>query len=297
MIIDIHMHPYCKEATVLPTLQEGIRRMLGTSGQGNPMSDQVSEMMTYWFTKRSITDIINAMDDAGVDKACIVAMDMTTHYGVEVVTNEDTVKLASAHPDRFIPFASVDPTMGRAAVDKLRHAINNLGCKALKLVPPVQHFDFSDPKHNPLWEAALELDILIWTHCAHQMSKPDSDARLGHPMLIEPVARKYPRLKIVLGHVGVPWIWEAWSVVIRNPNVYLDISAYPDFYKHIPWEAYSRYGAEHKILFATDYPFTDIKETLVALDAVDISTEFKKKILSENAARLLNIDENILLSS
>jgi hypothetical protein len=121
------------------------------------------------------------------------------------------------------------------------------------------------------------------------MSRPDSDARLGHPMLIEPVARKYPKLKIALGHAGVPWIWEAWSVVIRNPNVYLDISAYPDFYNHIPWEAYSRYGAEHKILFATDYPFVDIKETLVALDAVDISTEFKKKILSENAARLLNI--------
>ena len=216
-------------------------------------------------------------------------MDLSTHYGVELVTNEDVAKMASAYPDRLISFASVDPSMGRLAVDRLVHAVEDLGCRGLKLVPPVQHFDFSDPKHNPLWEAALDLEVLVWTHTAHQKSHPDSDARLGHPMLVEPVTLRYPDLKIVLGHCGFPWAWEAWSLVVRRPNVYLDISAYTNLYNHLPWDAYSKFGVEHKVLFATDYPLFGFKETREALDRVDIAPGFRSKILGENAIPLLGV--------
>ena len=154
----------------------------------------------------------------------------------------------------------------------------------------MQHFDFSDPKHHPLWEMALELDIPVWTHTAHQQSHPDSDARLGHPMLVEPVALKYPELKIILGHCGFPWQWEAWSLVVRHPNVYLDISAYAEFYNHLPWDAYSKSGVEEKVLFATDYPLCSFQDTLSSLKSVKLSPDFEKKILYENAMKLLGLD-------
>jgi uncharacterized protein len=287
MIIDIHVHPFCKEAHVTPNLEEGIERMIGKHETNR--RELMRKMISGLFTYRSVQDIIRDMDEAGIEKACIVPMDLTTHYGVELVTNEDVVRIALAHPERFIPFASVDPSMGRAAVDKLIHAVKNLGCRGLKLVPPVQHFDFSDPKHHPLWEAALNLDIPVWTHTAHQRSHPDSDARWGHPMLVEPVAHKYPDLKIILGHCGFPWQWEAWSLVIRHPNVFLDISAYANLYNHLPWDAYSTFGAEEKILFATDYPLFSFKDTLNALKGVQLSPEFEKKILRGNAMKLLGL--------
>ena len=244
--------------------------------------------LTALFSTRSVTDIIKDMNEAKVDKAVIVAMDITTQYGVKLVTNEDLAKLTSAYPDRFIPFAGVDPSMGRTAVDEFAHAVEYLGCRGLKLVPPVQHFDISDPKHDPLWEAALHLDVPVWTHVAHQVSHPDSDARLGHPMLVEAVALRYPDLKIILGHCGFPWPWEAWSLVVRHTNVYLDISAYSDLYNRLPWDAYSKY-AEDKVLFATDYPLFGFQQTMDALSEVDISPEFRGKILGENARRLLEI--------
>jgi predicted TIM-barrel fold metal-dependent hydrolase len=210
MIIDIHIHPMCDEATVTPNLREATRRMFDRHEPKRRKTLQSG--FNFLFTQRTVEDIIHDMDEAGVERACIVAMDLTSHYGVEVVTNEDVARIASAHPDRFIPFASVDPSMGRSAIDKLVHAVKDLGCRGLKLVPPVQHFDFSDPKHCPLWETALQLGIPVWPHTSHQMSHPDSDARLGHAMLVEPVALRYPDLKIILGHCGFPWHWEAWSL-------------------------------------------------------------------------------------
>lgn len=289
MIIDIHVHPFCKEAHVTPNLEEGVERMIGRHEPNR--REMMRRMIAGLFTHRSVEDILRDMDEAGVEMACIVPMDLTTHYGVELVTNEDVARIASAHPERFIPFASVDPSMGRAAVDKLAYAVKNLGCKGLKLVPPVQHFDFSDPKHYPLWEAALNLGIPVWTHTAHQRSHPDSDARLGHPMLVEPVALKYPELKIVLGHCGFPWQWEAWSLVVRHRNVFLDVSAYADLYHHLPWDAYSKYGAEEKLLFATDYPLYSFKETLNALKGIQLTPAFEKKILRENAVKLLGFGD------
>lgn len=289
MVIDLHIHPFCKEATVTPSLGEAVQRMFfGASPDGKSLEDYTAMGKAY-FHSRTLADIIDDMDEAGIDKACIVAMDLSTQYGVELVTNEDVAKMASQHPDRLIPFASVDPSMGRLAVDRLVHAVEDLGCRGLKLVPPVQHFDFSDPRHDRLWETALELGILVWTHTAHQKSHPDSDARLGHPMLVEPVTLKYPDLKIVLGHCGFPWPWEAWSLVARRPNVYLDVSAYPSLYDHLPWDAYSKSDVEHKVLFATDYPLLGFQETRDALDRVDIPASFRSKILGENAVALLGL--------
>ena len=155
MIIDFHIHPFCKEATVKPNLGEAVRRMFFKGKEDQPGIEEATRMGEAFFRNRSVEDIIRDMDDAGVDKACIVAMDLSTYYGVELVTNEDVAKIASDYPDRFIPFAGVDPSMGRLAVDKFVYAVDELGCRGLKLVPPVQHFDFSDPKHDPLWEAAL----------------------------------------------------------------------------------------------------------------------------------------------
>lgn len=288
MIIDLHAHPFCKEATIIPNIKEAVKRMYGAGGNSEHRK-RVEALHETMFARRSVVDMISDMDEARVDMACIVAMDMTTRYGVVVVTNEDVAQMAKSYPNRFIPFASVDPSMGRRAVDELVHAVKNLGCRGLKLVPPVQYFNFSDPKFYHLWEAALEMDIVVWTHVAHQLSHPGSDARLGHPMLIEPVAIKYPDLKIVLGHCGFPWVWEAWSLVVRHPNVYVDISAYTNLYNHFPWDAYSKYGAEDKVLYSTDYPLFTYLETLAALNELDISPKFKEKIRGENAKRLLHL--------
>jgi len=288
MIIDVHVHPFCKEASVTPGIDEAIERQF-KSIKDAARRKFAAAMLHELFEKNSIHDIVATMDASGVDKACIVGMDLTTYFGVQMVTDQDLARLTAMYPDRFIPFASVDPALGRVAVDRLVYAVEHLGCRGLKLVPPVQHFDFSDPKYDPLWKAALDLDIVVWTHTSHQRSHPGSDARLGHPMLVEPVALKYPDLKIVLGHCGFPWHWEVWSLVIRHPNVYVDISAYPNLYNHVPWDAYAKYDAEDKVLFATDFPLLSFSETLAALEAVDISTEFKKKILGENAKRLLGI--------
>jgi len=56
----------------------------------------------------------------------------------------------------------------------------------------------------------------------------------------------------------------------------------------MPWDAYVKYGAENKVLFATDYPLRGgFKDTLTALKSLNLPSGFESKILGENAMALL----------
>jgi hypothetical protein len=76
MIIDLHVHPFCKEATITPNLGEGIRRQMGAL-KDPARIEMARAMLTELFTHRSVHGIVKEMDAAVVDKACIVGMDLT----------------------------------------------------------------------------------------------------------------------------------------------------------------------------------------------------------------------------
>ena len=49
----------------------------------------------------------------------------------------------------------------------------------------------------------------------------------GRPIpYLDNVALEFPDLRIVGGHIGVPWLGEMISLATKYPNVYIDTSAY-----------------------------------------------------------------------
>jgi hypothetical protein len=280
----MHIHPFCKEAT-WPDINK-IAEAMGGSDL-NRQRFYKSSMKTF-STKTSIDDYILGMDKAGIDKAVIVSFNITTSYGICLVTNENIADFEKLHPDRFIGFAGID-VPAPDAMEQIDHAINSLELKGVKLVPPVQKFDISDSKYQPLWRKLADSGTILWTHCGHQVSTTGAVARFGHPKLIDKLASKNEDLTIIMGHMGVPWFWEAWSVVLRNPNVYIDISAHPDLYQYFPWDAFSKYDLEDKVFFASDHPMCHWNKILPAVKQLPINHSFRRKILGENAAKLFNI--------
>ena len=60
------------------------------------------------------------------------------------VSNEAVVELAEANPDVIIPFASIDPTRGPAAVQEAKRLVADRRVRGLKLHPPLQQFSPDD---------------------------------------------------------------------------------------------------------------------------------------------------------
>ena len=94
---------------------------------------------------------------------------------------------------------------------------------------------------------------------------------LGRAIHVEPVALRYPDLKMILAHMGHPWFEDCIAVIRKQPNVYAEVSAI--FYR--PWQFYNimmsaeEYLVTDKIFFGTDYPFSSVEESLKGIRAVN----------------------------
>ncbi len=285
MIIDMHVHPFCKEADWGDDLDFVANALLGTNKKGRRAMFKFYEVLQ---TKISIDDYITQMEKYGIDKAVIVSYNLTTAYGVCIVTNDNVADFVEKYPEKFIGFACID-IPAHDAMDQLEYAITSLGLKGVKLVPPAQKFDISDNKYDPLWKKMIDFNIPLWTHTAHLGSIIGSITKYGHPMLVDVLASKHQDLTIIMGHMGTPWFWDAWSVVVRHPKVYIDISAYPELYQWFPFEAFSKSNAEDKVLFASDHPIKHWNKIIPAVKEIPISDGFRRKILGENAKKLLEL--------
>jgi predicted TIM-barrel fold metal-dependent hydrolase len=94
---------------------------------------------------------------------------------------------------------------------------------------------------------------------------------LANPILLQPIALKFPKLRMLIAHMGHPWIAETLVLIRKHPHFYTDISAL--YYR--PWQFYNalvlamEYGVLDKLLFGTDYPFTTPASTIAALKKVN----------------------------
>lgn len=234
-----------------------------------------------------IEETIRDMDEAGVDKAVIVAVNAETAVGHKIA-NEHIAELVDRYPDRLIGYASVDPHKGALAVKEFGKAVGDLGLKGLKLLPHLLELNANDRLIYPLYEKAQEFGVPVLFHSGTQFDV-GTKIKYCRPIDIDEVAVDFPDLKIVIAHFGWPWTEEAIAVVQRNRNVYFDIAGWAPKYLPQTLLKYMDGILSSKALFATDYPLLPRKRVVSEFDTLPLKVETKKKVLSENVKQLLKI--------
>ncbi|MNH99658.1 Amidohydrolase [compost metagenome] len=206
-----------------------------------------------------------------LDGAIVLAFDAPA-TGLNV-PNEYVADYVSQHPGKLFGFASVDPNRPNAA-GILESAIKDLKLSGLKLGPIYQNFYPGDAQFFPLYAKANELNIPILWHQGTSFV-PEGYLDASRPAALDPIARAFPNLKMVIAHMGHPWIDECISIVRKNTNMYMDVSALGSR----PWQFYNalvsamEYGITHKILFGSDFPFFTAERMITALRNINQFTE------------------------
>jgi predicted TIM-barrel fold metal-dependent hydrolase len=191
---------------------------------------------------------------AAVDRAVVFGM-RALLSGMNV--SNDTVKeQADKAPDRLVFFTSIDPTE-TGFMEELERTHRDLGAKGIKLGPIYQGVHPTDDRYRLIYSYAQKHSLPILIHMATTFSS-GAPLDYGNPIHMDEIAIDFPELKLVLAHLGHPWVGECIAVIRRNRNVYADISAL--YYR--PWQFYNsmrlllEYGTSHKVFFGSDYPFT-----------------------------------------
>lgn len=170
--------------------------------------------------------------------------------------------------------------------------------KAFKLYPGYEPFYPHDRRLQVIYELAVEFDIPVMFHSGDTYT-PKGKIRYSHPLHIDDVAVDFPDLKIVICHVGNPWIRDCMEVVYKNKNVYADFSGLVlgDFSDK--FERYMKEQLEEMILYAgepeyllygTDWPISTMRSYINFMKQLDLPDDKKELIYWKNAARLFKID-------
>lgn len=202
----------------------------------------------------------------GVDRYIAFSLRYGDSVGVEG-DDEVTARLMALDPGRCVGFACVDPRRPDA-MELLRHATGALGLRGVKFGPLYNGVGVLDPRLAPVIEHCLAHDLPLTMHMGTTYAI-NSTLDFGRPIHVDELAARYPDLKIVMAHMGHPWVDECIAVIRKRPNVYAEVSAL----HYRPWQFWNmlvsaqEYGVadRKKIFWGTDFPYAGVEESLEGL--------------------------------
>jgi uncharacterized protein len=232
----------------------------------------------------------------GLNMAAVVfTVDARTMFDHLPNSSAEIAEGAARHPDVLIPFGSVDPRTGSAAIDLARQLVAENGVRGFKFHPTVQGFDPSAEEFAPLWAAIDELGVPIVVHTGQTgvgAGLPGGyglKIRYSNPMLLDDVAADHPGLTIILAHPSVPWQDEALSMAAHKANVYIDLSGWSPKYFSPALVRQAGSILQDKVLFGSDFPALTPERWLDDFAKLELKDAVIPKILKANAARLLGL--------
>jgi len=200
---------------------------------------------------------------SAVDKVFVLGF--KSRYLQAEVPNRYVSDYVIRYPQKLIGFAGIDPT-DPAAVDEIRSARGQLHLRGITLSPANQDFHPSDTRAMRVYETAEELGMPVLVHPGSPFTE-HSKIEYARPALLDEVARAFPKLHLIVSHLGYPWVDETICLLGKHQRMYADISGL----LRRPWQAYAslvsvyQYGVIDKLLFASDFPYATATECIEAL--------------------------------
>ncbi|MBG6064832.1 amidohydrolase family protein [Micromonospora ureilytica] len=227
--------------------------------------------------------------------AVVFTVDARTQLKHQPLSSTDIARAAADHADVLIPFGSVDPRTGGAAVELAERLIQEEGVRGFKFHPTVQGFDPSHDEYAPLWGLLERAGVPALFHTGQTGIGAGTPGgyglRLGlsNPILLDPIAADFPDLQLIMAHPSVPWQDEALSVATHKHNTWIDLSGWSPKYFPAELVRYANSVLKRRVLFGTDYPMLTPDRWLRDVQATDLKPDVLPGILKDNAARLLGL--------
>jgi predicted TIM-barrel fold metal-dependent hydrolase len=274
---------------------------------------------------------LREMDEAGIDVQVLShgapgtqKMDAETAVRMTRQTNDRLHAFIQTNPTRFTALGILPTPSPAAAADELERIVMRLGFKGAMIHGLTNGRFIDDKPFWPIFERAEALDVPIYIHPSfpnpavaaayyndYVTKYPEilgpalgftvEAATQGVRLVLSGMLEQYPRLKLILGHLGegIPFLlWRIDQSLSRPGNsggsfrdafrehFYLTTSG--NFSDTALTCSVSEMGID-RILFSVDWPFISNELGTRWLERTDLSAENKAKVFGGNARKLLKL--------
>jgi 2,3-dihydroxybenzoate decarboxylase len=271
-----------------------------------------------------------AMDSAGIEMSVLSLTtpgiqgekDKATAVRLARLANESLAREIQKRPQRYGGFAAVPMQDPVAAADELQRAVKDLKFRGALINGQTSGNYLDDSRFLPFWERVQELDVPVYLHPGDLSDAPAMFA--GRPELAGPVwawtadtgahalrlifsglFNRFPRLKIILGHMGETLPFLLWRIDNRyelevgrqlapeerpsflfRRNFVITTSGVCD---PLPLaEALAALGDDN-VMFSVDYPYQDSRQAGASIESAPFSDAVRAKVCNGNAKRVLRL--------
>ncbi len=169
--------------------------------------------------------------------------------------------------------------------------------KGMKIYSGYEHYYPYDKRYQKVYDTCIEFDIPAMFHTGDTFSATGK-LRYSRPLNLDDVAVDNPELKLVLCHLGNPWIQDAEEVLYKNKNVYADISGlvigdFDHYFEKMIRDKVAElinYAGEPKyLMYGTDWPISAMDSYLSFVAKLKIKSEYRDLMMYKNAQKLFKI--------
>ncbi len=303
LIIDAHVHTY-------PTAEIGRQAMqgLGQSGTSGTVPELLALMRrgkisyavmanltpTYEMKRVALKDLPGDTPneekrkrEEEADEKVIARMKRRNLWSCAVAGENPTL----------IPLVSVDilqtPLDMEAEIENtMKH-----GARGLKLHPVVNHFSPDDRRMWPAYAKAEEVGFPLLFHSGLGELAGYDAADYARPSHFEPLLRSFPKLTVILAHMGNGYLEESVALAEKYGQVYFDISGIISFIGSQGGFSSDAHAVElirkigvHRVLFGSDWPWCDPLLAMQRFDGLALTGLEKQSILGQNAAKIFGLE-------
>jgi 2,3-dihydroxybenzoate decarboxylase len=243
--------------------------------------------------------------------------------------NDYLAEQVAKNPKRFQGFAALAMQDPDEASRELTRSVKDLGFKGVlvngftqkEVEESAVYYDL--PQYESFWATVEQLGVPFYLHPREPLASRSQHYE-GHPwflgsawsfavetsihalrLMASGIFDRYPRLTVILGHLGERIPYDIWRVdhrlsktprgipaqkplgeYLRN-NMYLTTSG--NFRMQTLLDAMGEVGSD-RILFSVDWPFEDIRQGCEWFDHASIAEADRLKIGRTNAQKLFGID-------
>ncbi|WAC27678.1 amidohydrolase family protein [Ancylobacter sp. SL191] len=270
-----------------------------------------------------------AMDAAGVGRAVLslsgpgvqIEPDTAVALRGARLANDLLATEIQRRPDRYAGFAHLALQDPVGAADELERCVRELGFVGAMVNGHTLGVYLDDPRYAPFWERLEALDVPLYLHPDDSFVKPyvlEGCDELLKPtwewtfetashalrLVFAGVFDRYPRARLILGHMGETLPYVLWRLDSRAalttgnrplaapPSHYLRTNVYVTTSGQcadVPLIAALSALGEDRVLFSIDYPYEDSATAARFIENAAIDETVRDKVCRRNAQALLRL--------
>jgi predicted TIM-barrel fold metal-dependent hydrolase len=209
-------------------------------------------------------ELLAIFDRIGIERSFSFCLDEPDREPAFTAANDRTLAYAAESPDRIIPFVRLD--LAERPIEEARRCLD-LGARGIKLHPRAQKFSVGDERLDAVFALAVERKVPILIHGGRGLP-PIGDH-------LAALVERYAGVRLIIAHAGIADLGGLAGHFAHVPGVFFDTSVWGI----IDLVDLMRQVAPEQILFATDYPYGRLPNSL---------------LLALRAARLSHFDDDDL---